>query len=375
MEDLRRLAARTLCVGFDGPEPTPQVLELVRMGVGGVVLFGRNVRDPRQVWGLTRQLKSSAGDADRPWPIIAIDQEGGRVARLRQGFTDWPAMRALGRVDDEQLAHDVGLALGRELRAVGIDLDFAPVVDVDTNPANPVIGDRAISSDPAVVSRLGATLIDGLQSAGVAACAKHFPGHGDTEHDSHLQLPLLAHSMQRLREVELPPFEAAVKAGVATVMTAHVVFAALDRDYPATMSSAVLDGLLRRELRFSGVVISDDLEMKAIADHFSIAQAVTRGLNAGVDLFLVCHSPDKQRQAIKEIVAAVEQGHVPAQRLQEAAGRVENLARRFAQPPQTDADFSVLNCAQHRAIADRLRRAMVDVGQPLGDPTQWQGTS
>jgi beta-N-acetylhexosaminidase len=284
-------------------------------------------------------------------------------------------MRALGRVDDEQLARAVGQALGRELRAVGIDLDFAPVVDVDTNPANPVIGDRAISSDPAVVSRLGAALIDGLQSANVAACAKHFPGHGDTQTDSHLELPLLAHDMKRLNAIELPPFEAAVAAGVAAIMTAHVVFAALDDQYPAMMSKAAIDGILRQQMKFGGVVISDDLEMKAIADHFSIQEAVTRGLNAGVDLFLVCHSPGKQREAIEEIVAAVEQGNVPVQRLREAAGRVDNLARRFAHPPEATDDLSVLNCAQHRAIADRLRHVMAENGAPSLDPTQWRGAS
>jgi beta-N-acetylhexosaminidase len=352
---------------------------LVRAGAGGVILFGRNVRDPRQVQSLAAKLKAAATAGarsetgpDSAWPIIAVDQEGGRVARLRQGFTDWPAMRTLGQIGDVELAREVGQALGRELRAVNIDLNFAPVMDVDTNPANPVIGDRAISSQAAVVAQLGSALIQGMQAAGIAACAKHFPGHGDTQHDSHLQLPLLAHQMERLHEVELPPFRAAVDAGVAAIMTAHVVFATLDRQYPATMSQAAIDGLLRQQLRFGGVVISDDLEMKAIADHFSIAEAVTRGLNAGVDLFLVCHTPQKQREAIDQIVRAVEQGRVPRERLEEAAGRVEALAQKFARPANDAEPGAILNCAAHQALAQRMREAAPSGPETSRDPTQWR---
>ncbi|HET8732938.1 MAG TPA: beta-N-acetylhexosaminidase, partial [Anaeromyxobacteraceae bacterium] len=230
--------AGLLCVGFDGTTPSPEVLELVRRGVGGVILFARNVESAEQVAELTASLKRAAG---RPL-LVSVDQEGGRVARLRarHGFTELPPMRALGETGDEGLAFEVGALLGSELRAVGIDQDYAPVVDVDTNPANPVIGDRSLSRDPERVGRLGAALARGLQSAGVAACAKHFPGHGDTSQDSHVALPRLAHSLERLEAVELPPFRALARAGVASVMTAHVVFEALDPKRPATLSPSVM---------------------------------------------------------------------------------------------------------------------------------------
>jgi len=198
---LDRDVAALLCVGFQGTTPSPEVLELIRRGVGGVILFSRNVESAEQVAELTAALKRAAG---RPL-LVSIDQEGGRVARLRapQGFTELPPMRALGATGDEALAFEAGALLGRELRAVGVDQDYAPVVDVDTNPLNPVIGDRSLGRDPALVGRLGAALARGLQSAGVAACAKHFPGHGDTSQDSHVDLPRLPHALPRLLERDL----------------------------------------------------------------------------------------------------------------------------------------------------------------------------
>src|SRR5512145_3371825 len=292
---LDRDAAALLCVGFHGTTPSVEVLELVRRGVSGVILFSRNVESAQQVAELTSALKRAAG---RPL-LVAIDQEGGRVARLRaaQGFTELPPMRAIGAAGDDRVAFGVGALLGRELRAVGIDQDYAPVVDVDTNPANPVIGDRSFSREPGVVARLGAALALGLQAEGVAACAKHFPGHGDTSQDSHVDLPRLPHGLDRLRRVELPPFRAVSQAGVAAVMTAHVVFEALDPALPATLSAPVLR-LLREEIGFEGCCVSDDLEMKAVAEHFPLEQVAPGCLLAGVDALLVCHTPAVQHRAI-----------------------------------------------------------------------------
>ncbi len=267
---LDRDIAGLFCIGFHGTAPSLEVLDLIRRGVHGVILLGRNVAEAEQVAQLVGDLKRAAGDRRL---LVSIDQEGGRVARLRaaHGFTELPPMQALGKTGDADLARQVGALLGRELRAVGIDLDYAPCVDVNTNPANPVIGDRALSGNPAQVAWLGAALAQGLQSQGVAACAKHFPGHGDTSQDSHVDLPRLPHSLERLRRVELPPFAALARAGVASVMTAHVVFEALDPDRPATLSAPVLR-LLREELGFDGCCISDDLEMKAVAEHFPLEE-------------------------------------------------------------------------------------------------------
>ncbi|HZA14015.1 MAG TPA: beta-N-acetylhexosaminidase, partial [Myxococcaceae bacterium] len=289
---LYREVARMFMVGFPGPAPDRELRALIDDGIFGAILFKRNIGSAEETAALCHELKALAG---RPF-ILSVDQEGGRVARLRgPPFTSLPPMREIGRDGDAERAYRVGRLLAYELRAVGFDWDFAPVLDVDTNPANPVIGDRAFHSSPEVVAKLGVALARGLEDGGVASCAKHFPGHGDTATDSHLTLPRLPHPLERLRQVELFPFHAYARAGGASVMTAHVLFDAIDPEVPATLSAQVLDGLLRRELGFAGVLVSDDLEMKAITDHFGIAEAAVRGALAGVDLFLVCHRPEAQR--------------------------------------------------------------------------------
>ncbi len=351
MSSLDHDVAGLFAVGFQGTSPSPEVLELVRRGVYGVVLFGRNVVDAEQVAALTAELKRAAG---RPL-LVSIDQEGGRVARLRapQGFTELPPMRALGATGDEGLAFEAGGLLGRELRAVGVDQDFAPVVDVDTNPANPVIGDRSFSRDAAAVSAMGAALARGLQAQGVAACAKHFPGHGDTTQDSHEGLPRLPHALERLRQVELVPFRALARAGVASVMTAHVVFEALDVRRPATLSEPVMR-LLREECGYGGCAISDDLEMKAVAEHFPLEEAVPASLAAGVDALLVCHRPEVQERAIDVARRAVESGAVSRARLAEARRRVQALLAYAGPAPDPRAARAILRSEAHLALAARI---------------------
>jgi beta-N-acetylhexosaminidase len=351
MPTLDRRCAALFTVGFHGTAPSDEVLALLHRGVSGVILFARNVVDAEQVAALVAELKRAAG---RPL-VVSIDQEGGRVARLRaqHGFTELPPLRALGDTGDAALAHDVGALLGRELRAVGIDLDYAPCVDVDTNPANPVIGDRSFSRDPEVVARLGAALARGLQSAGVAACAKHFPGHGDTSQDSHHDLPRLPHDLERLRRVELAPFRALAAAGVASVMTAHVVFEALDPRRPATLSRPVLE-LLRRECGYDGCAISDDLEMAAVARHFPLEEAVPAALAGGLDALMVCHSAAVAHRAIDLARAAVEGGDVTRERLAEANRRVDDLLAWAGPPPDPRAARALLRSEGHLALAARV---------------------
>ncbi|GEJ57599.1 beta-N-acetylhexosaminidase [Anaeromyxobacter diazotrophicus] len=351
MSTLDAEVAGLFSVGFQGTTPSPEVLELLRRGVYGVILFARNVVDAEQVAELVAALKHAAG---RPL-LVSIDQEGGRVARLRspQGFTELPPMRAIGHTGDAEVAFAAGALLGRELRAVGIDQDYAPVVDVDTNPQNPVIGDRSFSRDPEAVGRLGVALARGLQSEGVAACAKHFPGHGDTSQDSHRDLPRLPHELARLRAVELVPFRALAEAGVASVMTAHVVFDALDARRPATMSAPVLR-LLREACGYQGCVISDDLEMKAVAEHFPLEEAVPEALAAGVDALLVCHEAPVQHRAIDLARAAVERGQVSRERLAEARRRVAALLRWAGPAADPRAARARLRTAEHLALAARI---------------------
>jgi beta-N-acetylhexosaminidase len=269
---------------------------------------------------------------------------------------------ARGGVDAAAAA---GTVLAREVRAVGFDWDFAPVLDVDTNPANPVIGDRSLGSDARTVGELGVALAAAMEAEGVASCGKHFPGHGDTHQDSHHALPRLPHALPRLRDVELKPFSAYARANLASIMTAHVVFEALDPGVPATMSHQVMTGLLRQELGFGGVIVSDDMEMKAVAENFDVPTAVVAALIAGVDLFLVCHRPDRQRASIEAVAQAVESGQVSRARFDDAVERVRMLAMRFAFGPEAGG-LEVLNSAAHRQEAEALLHR-AELGQ---DPTE-----
>jgi beta-N-acetylhexosaminidase len=326
------------------------IARLIAAGrIGGVVLFAQNVGEPEQLRSLTAALHASAPEA-APL-LIAIDQEGGRVQRLREPWTDWPPMRRIGDADDPELTGAVARALALELLDLGIGLDFAPCVDVDTNPANPVIGDRSFGRDSERVSIHTAHFVRAMQAAGVAACAKHFPGHGDTSCDSHFELPRLDHDLGRLRAVELPPFAAAIEAGVASVMTAHVSLPAIDPVRPATLSPDVL-AILREEFDFDGVVFSDDLEMKAVADHYNPKALVAGCLEAGVDALIVRGDADLREQVLKSLERAADA------RLEHPLRRIADLKQQFAGPRETDP--ALLSAAslppypEHRALAARL---------------------
>jgi beta-N-acetylhexosaminidase len=321
--DAEALVRPLLWIGFDGKIPTPEAARLIHQGVSGVILFARNVGTSVETRTLVRELKAIA-----PGPLLlSVDQEGGRVARLTEGFTRFPALREIGGKSPDDV-RAIGRQLGAEVRGAGFDIDLAPVVDVDSNPANPVIGERSFSRDPHVVASLGAAMIEGLQEH-VAACAKHFPGHGDTDKDSHYDLPRLPHALDRLRACELVPFKAAVAARVACVMTTHVVFDALDPGVAATMSAPAIR-LLRDEVGFGGVCVSDCLEMKAISEHFGCGTAAVRAVSAGVDALLVSHTAEAQHEVIASLAAAVCDGSLPEGRVREARTRLDSLAQRHA---------------------------------------------
>lgn len=279
-----------ILAGFSGLSLPDEVVALARaQALAGVVLFRRNIDSDEQLLALVAEVhRAFEGQAT---PIIAVDQEGGRVQRLiepRVAVAPIPAMRALGDYLDSQGFEALGALVGRDLRRYGVNLDFAPVLDVDTNPNNPIIGDRAFGRTPDEVCARALSFGRGLEAVGVMWCGKHFPGHGDTSVDSHLELPTLTHGRERLDMIELPPFVAAVKARAPMIMTAHIVFAGLDSERPATLSPSVVPAILRGELGYDGVVASDDLEMKAIRDHFTVDQ-IANGLDAAdVDLALVC---------------------------------------------------------------------------------------
>ncbi|KKK05599.1 glycoside hydrolase family 3 protein [Micromonospora sp. HK10] len=323
--DLAALAATVLQPGFVGTTPPPWVCRWLGEGLGAVVLFARNVVDHDQVAALTATLR-----AERPDVIVAIDEEAGDVTRIEsvRGSTR-PGNFALGAVDDEALTEEVARDLGVELAAVGVTLNYAPDADVNSNPANPVIGVRSFGADPALVARHTAAWIRGLQSGGVAACAKHFPGHGDTRVDSHHDLPRIGADRARLDAVELAPFRAAVTAGAQAVMTGHLLVPALDPELPATLSPRILGGLLRDELGFQGVVVTDAVEMRAVADRYGFTGAAVRALAAGADAICVGGGRATEADAVElrdAIVAAVLAGELPEERLAEAAKRVGQLA-------------------------------------------------
>jgi beta-N-acetylhexosaminidase len=334
MKESLRQAGQRLMVGFEGMAASADLRALIKQyGVGHVILFARNVDGPEQLAELAREIQGIARDAGQDLPVmIGVDQEGGRVARLREPWTLWPSLRALGRLGSEAYAERMGRALAAELEPCGIRWDFAPVVDVDTNPANPVIGDRSFGEDPALVGRLGAAMIRGLQEGYVAACAKHFPGHGDTSLDSHLELPIVTHSPSRLEEVELRPFRAATEAGVASVMTAHVLMPELDETLPATLSPRIVETLLRRQMKYDGVVVSDDLEMKAVAKGWGPGEAAVLAAQAGCDLLTMSKSPESQVAAVEALVRARESDAIAAPVMDASLLRLRRLKQRFLLP-------------------------------------------
>ncbi len=333
--------------------------------LGGVTLFKRNIEAPEQVEELSRDLQTLASEQPL-W--VAVDQEGGSVARLRSPFTEWPPMAALGRSGDPALATRFATALAAELRAVGVTLDYAPVLDIHTNPKNPVIGDRALSEDAAKVATLGAAIIAGLQDNGVAACGKHFPGHGDTSVDSHLDLPIVEHPPDRIRRVECVPFEAAIRQGVAFIMTAHVLVPAIDEEMPATLSRRVVFDLLRDELGFEGVILSDDLEMKALAKAYGVDDAAVQAINAGCDGVLICRALsadrhndiDVQATALEALVHAVEDGRIAHGRIEDALKRQRRTKERFLRPGSFSDKRTplkhLLGCDAHQQVADEMAR-------------------
>lgn len=337
---LEEQIGQLLVVGFWGTSATPEIVDLIQnYHVGSIILFSRNVQDAQQVLELTHSLQLIAKAAGHRSPLlIAIDQENGMVQRLGQGTTQFPGNMALGATGSEQMTYDVAQATGRELKALGINMNLAPVVDVNNNSANPVIGVRSFGADPHQVARLGAAAVKGYRAGGVIATLKHFPGHGDTAVDSHLALPTIPYTLERLEEIELIPFRRGIEAGADSVMIAHISFPDLldtsafytQQDVlPASVSPAVVRGLLREKLGFEGVIISDCLEMKAIADTIGTERGAVMALQAGIDLALVSHTYMRQRGSIEAIQSAVQTGELSPEVVHQAAERVLRLKDRF----------------------------------------------
>lgn len=336
-DTLTRDALTVLQPGFTGTTAPDWLLRRLGEGLASVGLFGRNIASPEQLAALTAQLRAERDDV-----LVAIDEEGGDVTRLevRTG-SSFPGNHALGAVDDVELTREVAFEMGRRLAACGVNLNWAPSADVNSNPSNPVIGVRSFGADTALVARHTAAYVTGLQSAGVAACTKHFPGHGDTAVDSHHSMPRIDATAPVLADRELSPFRAAIAAGTRAMMSAHILVPALDPDHPATLSRPVLTDLLRGELGYTGLIVTDGMEMQAIAATYGIERGSVLAIAAGADAICVgggLADDETVRRLRDALVAAVRAGELPEERLAEAAERVRELARWTTTVPAAEGE-------------------------------------
>ncbi|MCL2011619.1 MAG: beta-N-acetylhexosaminidase [Cystobacterineae bacterium] len=346
-DNIGHKAAQLCLFGFEGTALSDTLRRQVDLGVAGFILFKRNIESPAQVAKLVFALKAYA---QRPL-IVAVDQEGGRVARLRMPpMTHLPPMRSLGKAVDTQLLQQAGALVGFELSALGIDWNLAPVLDIDTNPDNVAIGDRCFHEQAHVVAPLGLAFARGLESQGVASCAKHFPGQGDAPQDTHFFLPSILHDEAFLRSRELIPFAAYARTGLAAIMPAHVRYPALDNAWPASLSPTILTQLLRKEMAFEGLIVADDMGMGAIVSHWPMEKAAVQAIAAGSNLLLLCNSPQQRLQAMDGLSKAIAEGTLSAELLQHTHEKHRQFCERFVK--EAASRYSTLDSAEHRALRE-----------------------
>jgi beta-N-acetylhexosaminidase len=368
--NLAKKIGELLIVGFKGKEIPLSVKELIRnYHIGGIILFSRNIGTPKQILTLTNALQKEAKEAGYKHPLlICADQENGVVRRLYEGFSYFPGAMALGATGNPEKAYQIGLATGEELAALGINWNLAPVLDVNNNPENPVIGVRSFGEKPEMVAQFGKAAMKGMQDAGIATTLKHFPGHGDTNVDSHLDLPSIPHDMERLENVELRPFKECIDSAADTVMTAHIYFPAIEdeSDVPATLSRKVITGLLREKLRFNGVVTTDCMEMNAISETIGTEKGGVAAVKAGADLIMVSHTLEKQEGTIKEIIYAVESGEIDEKVIDQAIERIHHLKEKYLNWDKVNLDEeqdvpSIVGSKQHEELAYEVYKESVTI--------------
>ncbi|HEX4202629.1 MAG TPA: beta-N-acetylhexosaminidase [Ktedonobacteraceae bacterium] len=328
---LEEQLGQIMVVGFPGHTVTPEVVDLIqKYHVGNIILFSRNIENAEQLRALTQHLQQLAREAGQRYPLlIMLDQENGVVRRLGRGTTIFPGNMTQGAINSEQMSYDIALATGHELKALGINMNLAPVVDVNNNPANPVIGVRSFGEDPQLVARLGAAAVRGYRDAGIITSLKHFPGHGDTATDSHLALPVVPYTLERLQQVELLPFTSGIAAGATSIMIAHMYIPELmqQSNLPSTISPEIVTGLLRQRLGYNGVIITDCLEMNAVANTVGTAKGALMALQAGNDLILISHTYEQQLGGLNEIKQAALADSRTTEQLAQAAERVVQIKR------------------------------------------------
>jgi beta-N-acetylhexosaminidase len=357
MSELRDRIAQVVMMGIGGLTPSEEELALVEQGVGGVILFERNCRNPAQIADLIGDLQEVARAKGLGIPlIIAIDQEHGPVTRIKEGITLFPSAWEMGSIGDSDLVRRWARINGRELASIGITMNLAPVADILLHSENRVIGKRSFGAGPQLVSEMVVATIEGLQGEGVVACAKHFPGHGATETDSHEALPFLERSREEMERTELIPFQGAVGANVAAIMTGHLLCPALDPDLPATLSPLIIKGLLRKELGFKGVLISDDLLMGALKQWGSVEERGVVALKAGVDCLLV--GKGTVQGLLKALTQGLETGEIPPERAEEAISRIVKLKKQY--PYRGTGDLASLRREADLAFSQALFQRIED---------------
>ncbi|MGP4081043.1 beta-N-acetylhexosaminidase [Pseudalkalibacillus sp. R45] len=359
--DLKQKIGQLMVFGFKAEHPSKLSDEIKALienhHIGGIILFGRNIGTPEEIQELTTTLQTTAKNAGQEQPLfICIDQENGVVRRLGEGTTVFPGAMLLGATGEPELAFEIGKASGQELLDLGINWNLSPVVDVNNNPHNPVIDVRSFGEKPEMVAEFGKQLMKGMQASGIITTLKHFPGHGDTTVDSHLALPVIPHELERLRKVELLPFKESIDSGADTVMSSHVYFPSIEpeENRPATMSKAVMTGLLREELGFDGVITTDCMEMKAIADGIGTAQGAVEAIKAGVDLIMISHLPTLQHEAIERVFQAVLSGEIEERTIDKACERVMKLKQNSLKWNDTLNEFIAKDT--HKVIAEDVMK-------------------
>lgn len=320
---------RMVMVGLEGYTPDEKTMEMIeKYHVGGFILFSRNIEGPDQLTALLNSLKAANSRSKIPL-LLSVDQEGGRVSRMPKELERFPDNQTVGKVNLEEFSYKLGALLAECVKAFGFNMNFAPVLDIHSNPNNPVIGDRSFGEDAEIVSRLGISVMKGMQDQGVISVVKHFPGHGDTDEDSHISLPSVEHSKERLMNFELVPFQNAIQNGADAVMIAHITVKEIDPDRPATLSEAVVTDLLREELNFDGVVVTDDLTMGAVMKNYDIGEAAVQSVLAGTDVLLVCHGYDNQVSVMEALKEAAENGTITEERIDRSVYRILKLMEKY----------------------------------------------
>jgi beta-N-acetylhexosaminidase len=339
-------------LGFPGTHLPDEIAALLESGLAGVAIYARNYTDPVGLRALTDAIQRAAKQP----VLIGIDQEGGSTRfALPPPFTIWPSPGELGALDDVALVEQAARAMARELLAAGVNLDFAPMLDLATNPASPVTTGRSFGAEPHKVARMGAAFLRGLAAEGILACAKHFPGHGDAAVDPHIDLPRFDGAMERLTRQELVPFAAAIAANVPTIMTAHILLPLVDPDRPASISPVVLQEILRRQLRFDGVILADDLGMGAIAKRYGPGESVVKTLVAGSDIAMLCHDSTVVPEAINAVAQSMRDGRFEPAHWSASSTRIARLRERLRVASRHLPPLDVVGCAEHRALAQEIR--------------------